>query len=343
MNCEHEAIKGLIAQDGGSSKCSKCNASFHYCSGGVIRTGGPGPLFCPFCKKNTDRAALKKERVSFVDIGHYETQGKRNEMEDVISIIRDGIFPDISSLYIGVFDGHSGKSAAEFASENLPKELLFSFGSITNQNAAIENAFMNTDDKFRRSKMDKPYLRDSGCTANVCIITSKSYICANIGDSRSVLARNREAIPLSFDHKPHLPIETKRIESAGMYVSKDYWPSMISGEEERLVSRVNGNLAVSRAFGDFEFKTSGKAAKDHAVTAFPDIIEIERNKRDNFIISACDGLWDVLTNDEAINYVYRLIEQDITASASAEKLVKLALSNGSTDNISCVVTYLSLF
>ena len=80
---------------------------------------------------------------------------------------------------------------------------------------------------------------DSGCTANVVLITDKEIYCANAGDSRSVLSEGRKAIELSFDHKPDNEEEKKRIEKANGYVA---------------AGRTNGVLSLSRAMGDFDYK-----------------------------------------------------------------------------------------
>ena len=87
--------------------------------------------------------------------------------------------------------------------------------------------------------------RYAGCTATVVLISQTHYFCANSGDSRTVLARSqgpKMCEPLSFDHKPSNPQEKNRIESAGGFVEED---------------RVNGSLALSRALGDFEYKSNG--------------------------------------------------------------------------------------
>jgi protein phosphatase 2C family protein 2/3 len=64
------------------------------------------------------------------------------------------------------------------------------------------------------------------------------------------------------------------------------------------MDRVDGNLALSRAFGDFGYKDrKQKPASEQAVTANPDIIEVTRGTNDRFIICACDGIWDCLSNE----------------------------------------------
>jgi len=77
---------------------------------------------------------------------------------------------------------------------------------------------------------------DTGCTSNVVYINDKDIYCANAGDSRSILVSGNKVIALSEDHKPDCDEELKRIKKANHFVED---------------SRVDGNLALSRAFGDF--------------------------------------------------------------------------------------------
>jgi len=114
---------------------------------------------------------------------------------------------------------------------------------------------------------------------------------ANAGDSRTVLGRKGRAIPLSKDHKPYEQEEKARITAAGGFVD---------------FGRVNGNLALSRAIGDFDFKKSKDLdPKDQIVTSFPDVKENELDDWDEFIVLACDGIWDCLTNAQVIEFVRR--------------------------------------
>ena len=98
---------------------------------------------------------------------------------------------------------------------------------------------------------------------------------ANAGDSRSVLGVKGRAKPLSFDHKPQNEGEKARITAAGGFVD---------------FGRVNGNLALSRAIGDFEFKKSAELAPEQQiVTAYPDVVVHEMGDDDEFLVIACDG------------------------------------------------------
>jgi hypothetical protein len=84
-----------------------------------------------------------------------------------------------------------------------------------------------------------------------------------------------KAEPLSFDHKPTNEGEKARITAAGGFVD---------------FGRVNGNLALSRAIGDFEFKKSADLAPEQQiVTAYPDVMVHDLGQDDEFLVIACDG------------------------------------------------------
>jgi protein phosphatase PTC2/3 len=102
---------------------------------------------------------------------------------------------------------------------------------------------------------------------------------------------------LSYDHKPNNELEAKRIVAAGGWVE---------------FNRVNGNLALSRALGDFVFKKNdGKRAEEQIVTAYPDVDVKDLTSDHEFILLACDGIWDVLSNEEVLEFVRSRIAQHI--------------------------------
>jgi hypothetical protein len=114
---------------------------------------------------------------------------------------------------------------------------------------------------------------------------------ANAGDSRSVLGVKGRAKPLSFDHKPQN--EGISLPTSGLPLAK-----IFIGEKARITAaggfvdfgRVNGNLALSRAIGDFEFKKSADLSPEQQiVTAFPDVVTHEVTNDDEFLVIACDG------------------------------------------------------
>lgn len=129
----------------------------------------------------------------------------------------------------------------------------------------------------------------AGCTANVVMITKTEIICANAGDSRAVMGKKGKVKDLSVDHKPDTPSEKRRIERANGYVEE---------------SRVNGMLALSRSLGDFEYKNNTiLKPEDQIITAFPDITVEKIMNDSDFIICACDGIWDCMSSQEAVTYV----------------------------------------
>ncbi|PBP23333.1 protein phosphatase 2C [Diplocarpon rosae] len=134
---------------------------------------------------------------------------------------------------------------------------------------------------------------------------------ANVGDARIVLCRNGKALRLSYDHKGSDENEGKRVTNAGGLI---------------LNNRVNGVLAVTRALGDSYMKD--------LVTGHPYTTEtVIQPDLDEFIILACDGLWDVCSDQEAVD----LIRSQQDPVAAAKQLVDHALARFSTDNLSCMI------
>ena len=119
----------------------------------------------------------------------------------------------------------------------------------------------------------------------------------NVGDSRAIASVRGKLQILSYDHKPNNELETKRILAAGGWVE---------------FNRVNGNLALSRALGDFVFKKNeAKKAEEQIVTANPDVRVETLTSDHEFILIACDGIWDVLSNEEVLEFVRNRIAQRI--------------------------------
>jgi len=167
------------------------------------------------------------------------------------------------------------------------------------------------------------------CDGNITILA------ANIGDSRAVLSRGKSAVQLTRDHKPDDPKEKSRIERLGGSViwcgDTDLYGKPV---KERGIFRVNGNLALSRAVGD-------KSERPY-VTAEPEIIAlpIDNHRDDQFIILATDGLWDVMTSDDAVNYVHALLEKGVSKGEVAIHIAKEALRRDTYDNVTVVVIWM---
>lgn len=211
----------------------------------------------------------------------------------------------------GVYDGHGGVGAAEYIQQNLLSNLIKHPKFISDTKTAITETYNHTDSEFLKSHSTEP--RDAGSTASTAIIVGDRLLVANVGDSRAVICKGGQAIAVSKDHKPDQSDERKRIENAGGFV-------MWAG-----TWRVGGVLAVSRAFGD-------KLLKQYVV-AEPDIEEEVVDSSLEFLILASDGLWDVVTNEEAVE----MVKPIQSPQEAADKLLEEACKRGSSDNITVVI------
>jgi len=155
-------------------------------------------------------------------------------------------------------------------------------------------------------------IKKSGTTAIISLILGTKMYIANVGDSRAVTAKSGEGTRVSMDHKPDLPEEEKRIRNLGGFVSPN--------------GRVVGMLAVSRAFGDVDLQPF--------VSAYPYINVVDVADAPEFLIIACDGVWDVVSDQSACDIV--LSEKGDVVRACM-KLRDMAYQYGSQDNISVVL------
>ncbi|KAI4289097.1 MAG: hypothetical protein L6R35_001643 [Caloplaca aegaea] len=269
------------------------------------------------------------DRVAF---GVSAMQGWRISMEDAHAAVLDlqaedlekdfeAATPEKRLSFFGVYDGHGGDRVALFAGENihkiLAKQEAFKKGDYEQ---ALKDGFLATD----RAILNNPKYEEevSGCTASVGLISKTTIYVANAGDSRSVLGVKGRAKPLSFDHKPQNEGEKARICAAGGFVD---------------FGRVNGNLALSRAIGDFEFKKSADLSPEQQiVTAFPDVVAHNISDDDEFLVIACDGIWDCQSSQAVVEFVRRGIAEKQTLSKICENMMDNCLSPSSeTGGVGC--------
>lgn len=214
----------------------------------------------------------------------------------------------ISNLHLGedaalfgVFDGHGGKEVSEFVSRHFSQELLRSALYAAGDYAgALTETFMRMDELLRTPEGLREIQGISnggegeatvvaGCTAVVALVQGPKVYVANAGDSRCVLCRGGRAVELSQDHKPDNPEEKERIMKAGGTVEE---------------GRVQGNLNLSRSIGDLEYKKdAGIPQKHQMITAFPDIKVESLRPEDQFLVLACDGIWDMLSSQDCVEFV----------------------------------------
>jgi serine/threonine protein phosphatase PrpC len=242
-------------------------------------------------------------------------------------------FKDIN--FFAVFDGHGGKDVSKYLKENLPnyftnKYIKYHITNSIKFKKYIEKVFDHIQIKLEKRFKNLAY--NIGSTALIIIFYKKqgkiNYYVANTGDCRAVVCNNSNmSIPLTKDHKPHLFEEKARIEKLGGEIYND-------GYDWRI-----GDLSVSRAFGDMDASPY--------VTHKPQLFKYNLRKNDKFLVLACDGLWDVITNQDATNFVLNKLNNTnklVTMSGYskqniAQSLGEYAIANGSTDNVSIIIIF----
>mmetsp|Transcript_18096 Transcript_18096/g.31523 ORF Transcript_18096/g.31523 Transcript_18096/m.31523 type:complete len:776 (+) Transcript_18096:217-2544(+) len=232
-----------------------------------------------------------------------------------------------------VFDGHGGEEAAEEASKLLP---TYFYGELDNPSMSIRRALYNAVISVETSlaaraeeeRENKGYVKTtSGTTVCAIAIDLNQGVlhCANVGDSRAVLCRNNGlAYDLSYDHKATLPAEVARIVDTGGFVS---------------YGRVMGMLAVSRALGDPEMKVPYAL-----VSSVPSMTSTELESSDEFVLIACDGVYDVMSSQEAVHFVRGVLPAaEHNLDNAAISLVRNCIvSLGSLDNVSVILIRLGV-
>ncbi|XP_051147734.1 protein phosphatase 2C 16-like [Andrographis paniculata] len=330
---------------------------------------------CSMANPESNKTPMKKvfESDCLPRWGTVSVCGLRPEMEDVVTAEphfmkipskmligdhgTDGVGETLSHLtshFFGVYDGHGGDQVAKYCGERVHLALADELRNViedfqVNGNdmeswkaqweEVFKRCFTTVDDevggkacRITSTSTFGPVAPETvGSTAVVAVLCSSHIIVANCGDSRAVLYRGKEAIPLSVDHKPNREDENARIESSGGIV---------------IGHRVFGILAISRSIGDWCLKPW--------IIPEPEVMIMDRSREDECLVMASDGLWDVLTNEEACEVARKRLlvwhkkngtksngqrgqAVDPAAQEAAEYLANLAFQRGREDNISIVV------
>lgn len=152
----------------------------------------------------------------------------------------------------------------------------------------------------------------AGCTANVALIAKGELIVANAGDSRCILSSKGNVVEMSEDHKPELPGERARIQKAGGYISE---------------GRINGNLNLSRALGDLEYKRNSELAPgEQLISAVPEIKKRTLTPDDEFLVLGCDGVWESMSNQSIAEFIGQRIPQASNLSKVVEEFLDKCLA-----------------
>lgn len=214
-----------------------------------------------------------------------------------------------------VFDGHGGIQTATYLETNFQKVFESNVENIVEKGGSMENALKSTFSEIDNQMKSIQY---DGATAAVVVIvkeaTARYVYSANCGDARAVLVKkNGTGVRLSYDHKVGLPEEIDRITNAGGFIA---------------MGRVNAILAVSRAFGDHGVK--------NLVISEPFISKTLLTADDVYVIVACDGVWDVVQDNQAAECVLKKSK----AQDAANALKDLSMTSGTTDNVTVLVVQL---
>ena len=237
--------------------------------------------------------------------------------------------------FFAVCDGHNGDTTAEMVGQLLAGQIARQASLGSDPVRALSDAFLATDGSVLEQQEESGQY--SGSTAVSVLVRQgpgaqrPMLYCANVGDSRAVMCRGGSVVPLSDDHTCQREDEKARLLEAGAYVTK---------------GRLMGVLAVSRAFGDAEHKNIkevcwGQTFAGETLLAEPEVYKEPVSAQDEFIVLACDGVYDVMTSQQVISYVRRRLLQHGDVQQAARELVEKAVHLASVDNCTAMVIALN--
>ncbi|KAH0792820.1 protein phosphatase 2C [Histomonas meleagridis] len=239
-------------------------------------------------------------------VGYSATMGERPTMEDSVAIKS---YDNRHSIF-AIFDGHSGNVSSAIASNCLVREMesviKFDDDSIAKE---FSDCFKRINDKLKLIKVT------DGCTTAGVLFRDKHCYIIGVGDSRVVRVRKNSVHRMTVDSKPLIRSEYQRLRDCGLMINNE--------------GRINRKLAVARALGDFWI--------GDGIFVKPEVNEFTVDDDDFALIVACDGLWDVVTDEMA----GMIVRQSQTAADAAVTLKNYAFALGSKDNISVIVIYLN--
>ncbi|KAI8561915.1 hypothetical protein RHMOL_Rhmol04G0379300 [Rhododendron molle] len=290
------------------------------------------------CKTSFQTTIMESSSSNFVPSirsGSHTDQGSRESNEDEHICIDDlsahlgYLFGcPLRSAFYAVFDGHGGSNAAAaFLKENAMR-LFFEDANLP-QTSDIDDLFLEKLEGSHRKAFllaDQALAREQnvpiycGTTALTALLLGRHLMVANAGDCRAVLCRKGVPIQISQDHRSSYSPERRRVEELGGYFEDGY---------------LNGDLAVTRALGDWFMKRPFGSASP--LTAEPDVEQISLTEDDEFLIVACDGIWDVMPNEEAVSLVRRELRRHDDPNQCAITLVNEALRLNASDNLTAIV------
>ncbi|KAK0177557.1 hypothetical protein PV328_001598 [Microctonus aethiopoides] len=222
------------------------------------------------------------------------------------------------------------KSPTEFSDDDKDDDSMIHENKDVDNNDEDDDYYykVQVDETADESEINIQPGYKSGCAAIVAILKGNDLYVANAGDSRCVLCRDGKALSLSYDHKAGNKSERKRIEKAGGHI----WDF-----------RVEGDLDLSRTLGDHMYKKNPNfSLKKQMITSLPDVQHIVIDpKRDSFMILACDGIWEKISNKKVVKFINKRIKSTEKLSKICEQLFDQCLASESfdygCDNMSAVL------
>jgi serine/threonine protein phosphatase PrpC len=332
------------------------------------------------------RSALRKSKLHIVEtpvslkrkvkvqFGHSSLPGYRVNMEDAVILVPQfGPFNNLSLF--AVMDGHGGAGAARFVADELLRLLESKLGDRVDQDAvqsALKDSILEVDRMMsqapafvthrveERAAMENEPARysyhaqdKSGTTIAAAVVAPGFGVIANVGDSRAILfdAQSGQLALATRDHslsKSGAVSEQERAEADAFRDSEVARIEAAGGTvtEDGRVKLNTSALQVTRALGDFEFKTSQEAP---LLISEPDLYLFQRTPRaDQCLVLACDGVWDVMSNEECVASFLEAVDHVGAQGAeegSSDKLSQAAYTVAlqcleSYDNISIVAVRL---
>ncbi|XP_059627959.1 probable protein phosphatase 2C 25 [Cornus florida] len=325
----HKQLSGFHRDSSKEAPIFCSSSSSVSTSAALLKRKRPARINIPIAPLSFDAAVgttAAVDRLSEVEVegdGYsvYCKRGKRGPMEDRYSALVD-IQGDSKQAFFGVFDGHGGAQAAEFAAKNLDRNIMNEVKRRSNGEIkeAIRHGYLTTDEEFLKEDVG------SGTCCVTALLRNGELVVSNAGDCRAVMSHGGIAEALTIDHRPSCSDERDRIERLGGYV-----------DCRNGVWRIQCSLAVSRGLGDRHLK--------QWVIAEPETKILRNTPECEFLILASDGLWDKVSNQEAVDVVRSLcVGLDNPEPLSAcKKLADLSATRGSADDISVIVIQLGHF
>ena len=291
-----------------------------------------------------------------IDLHKTSQRGLRPTNEDVEKFklnLGQNANPNYAPIDLFIIcDGHGGDSVANFVAPKIEKYL-------TNANLTYplrHDQICKIWSYIQNEVIQHPQKIASFCGSTALVLiryldnaSQENVQIINIGDCRAVLSRKGLAIPLSKDHKPYWPDEKSRINTINAKNPSNIKEIHYDAGDWRV-----GDLSVSRSFGDLD--------NTPHITHIPDSFNYKLKPTDEFIIMACDGLWDNVQSHEAVNFVrdhmnnknteFYKIEYQLDGKKMiypsdevkktnniARKMASYAIAKGSTDNVSILIIF----